>query len=160
MVTFVETWVWMHLNDIGLPQIIIPELRRVSLDNFFLLEEHATPWRVAAFRHWRRLLDLMFCTQLSIGRRIITRAMKLHDLFYFFSRFCRLCRSYCRSLSFMLFVLSFTAVHIAVFCRLCLYCRSLLFAVVHIAVFLSFTSFVMPFFAVHCHSYCRFLSFF
>jgi len=51
------------------------------------------------------------------------RAMKLHyDLFHFLKRylFCRLCRSYCRLLSFMS------------------YCHSLLFAAVRIAVFYRF----------------------
>jgi len=67
-------------------------------------------------------LLVFFCAAWDVSHTIInwlTHAMKLHyDLFHFFFNvicclFCRLCHSYCRSL---LFILSFVAVRIAVFC--------------------------------------------
>jgi len=52
MVTFVKTWVWMHLDEPATGHRI-PELWCVFSKNFFSLER-ATFSRVAAFRHWRR----------------------------------------------------------------------------------------------------------
>jgi len=104
MLTFVETWVRMHLNDIGLPQIIVSSNYDVSSRKIF------SRWSV-------QLLDEspLFGTddvfigshvrlQLSISWYIIMRAIKLHyDLFHF-------CHSFCRFYRFLIVCLSFFSV--------------------------------------------------
>jgi len=132
MVTFIETWVWMHLDDISLPQVIVSP-------NY-----DASSWKI--FSRWSgQLLDKspLFSTDdvfieshvsYTIIHWLTHNNMRDKITLWFISfflniiccTFCRLCRSYCRSLSYIMsFILLFFAVHIVVRCcsYCCFFCR-------------------------------------
>jgi len=123
----------MHLNEIGLLQIVFLNYD-VSSQKIF------SRWSVQLFDE----SPLFGTDDVFIGSHVSYTIIDwlMHNnardeiKLRFISFFSCFCRSYCRSLSFMAFVLSFTAIRIAVFvvCIAVLYC-SLPFVLLFFIVF-------------------------